>query len=67
MMGSSEYEFEPDKFDEDVQKHIKEYRDKRESIYNKLETLIKIDYKHRENFNLIIENMIKLRKKYKID
>lgn len=66
MMGSSKYEFEPNKFEEDIQRHIKEFREKSISIKESLESMIVHDYKHQENFNLMIQNLTELGKEYNL-
>lgn len=66
MMGSSKYEFEPNEFEEDIQRHIKEFREKSTSIKKSLENMILHDYKHQENFNLMIQNLTELGKEHNL-
>lgn len=66
MMGSSKYEFELNRFEEDVKRHIEEFRGKSDSIKETLENLILSDYKHQENFNIIIKNLRELGKEHNL-
>ncbi|HCL4447566.1 TPA: hypothetical protein N2D04_002630 [Clostridium botulinum] len=63
MMGSSKYEFEPQKFDEDIKKHREVYKRKEEKITKILEEFINQDTCQDRNFRIITKvlRMLKIR------
>ncbi|MCC5422497.1 hypothetical protein [Clostridium botulinum] len=63
MMGSSKYEFEPQKFDEDIKKHRENYKRKEEEITKILEEFINQDTYQDRNFRIITKvlKMLKIR------
>ncbi|WP_045904656.1 hypothetical protein [Clostridium botulinum] len=63
MMGSSKYEFEPQKFDEDIKKHREVYKRKEKEITKILEEFINQDTYQDRNFRIITKvlKMLKIR------
>lgn len=60
----SKYFGRPNAFDEDVKRHEEEYRRKCDTVYKVLEDFINQSTKQRDNYNIIIEQCIKLKEKY---
>ncbi|NFC28763.1 hypothetical protein EXM98_04180 [Clostridium botulinum] len=64
MMGSSKYEFEPQKFDEDIKKHRENYKRKEEEITKILEAFINQDTCQDRNFRIITKVLRILKIRY---
>ncbi|MDU6337098.1 MAG: hypothetical protein E6594_15090 [Clostridium sporogenes] len=64
MMGSSKYEFEPWKFEEDVKKNREIYRRKEEEITKVLEEFINQDTWQEDNFRTITKALKLLKIRY---
>lgn len=62
----SKYFGRPNAFDEDVKRHREEYKRKCDSVYKVLEDFINQSTKQRDNFNIIIEQCIKLKENYRL-
>ncbi|ENJ9653515.1 hypothetical protein AB2T14_001123 [Clostridium botulinum] len=62
-MGSSKYEFEPWKFEEDIKKNRERYKRKEEEITKVLEEFINQDTWQEDNFRIITKvlKLIKIR------
>ncbi|EKS4345015.1 TPA: hypothetical protein PTV74_003139 [Clostridium botulinum] len=66
MMGSSKYEFEPNKFNEDIQKHRENHKRKEESAMQILEEIINQDTWQEDNFRTITKCLRELKTKYNL-
>lgn len=66
MMGSSKYEFEPWKFEEDIKRNKEKYKAKEKRTMETLEALINQDTWQRENFSVIIKHLRELKEKYNL-
>ncbi|WP_026883333.1 hypothetical protein [Clostridium akagii] len=58
---SSKYFFNPGKLDEDIKKNQEKIRQRRKIIYEILIELINLDTFQKENYNLLIEELIKIK------
>lgn len=64
MVGnlSSKYSLNPDQFEEDVRRHNKEHEEKQEKISKSLKGLINLDTLQEENFHIVIEQLVSIKK-----
>ncbi|WP_244468910.1 hypothetical protein [Clostridium botulinum] len=63
-MGSSKYEFEPWKFEEDIQKKIAKHKQQEKETLKTLEKIINQDTYQLENFRMITKALRTLKEKY---
>ncbi|MHB9943612.1 hypothetical protein CF065_18850 [Clostridium sporogenes] len=65
-MGSSKYEFEPWKFEEDIKKNRERHKRKEEKITKVLEEFINQDTWQEDNFRIITKALRELKEEYKL-
>lgn len=62
----SKYFGRPNAFDEDVKRRKEEYKQRCDTAYKMLEDFINQSTKQRDNLDIIIEQCIKLKEKYRL-
>lgn len=64
MVGnlSSKYSLNPEQFEDDVKRHNKEHEEKQEKISKELNQLINLDTYQEENFHMVIQQLISIKK-----